>query len=148
VVDVETLDRTVTLGVEPDGSAGQLPDYHPFLRRWDQQCRPDPKEPESLYTSQGCEVEFSDATGEIWIDLEDGIQVAFEGGILRVGDYWLIAARTETGDVEWPQGEGGPQLMPPLGVDYAFAPLAVVRAVGSVEDLRRQFTPFAQPMVP
>ena len=29
VVDVETLDRTVTLGAAPDGSVGQVPERHP-----------------------------------------------------------------------------------------------------------------------
>ena len=143
VTDVETLDRTVTLGAEPDGSTGQVPGRHPFLRRWDQEYRADPKKPESLYTSSGCDVEFSDGGNDVWIDLEDGVQVAFGNGTLRVGDYWLIAARTETGDVEWPQADGAPQALPPLGVDYAFAPLAVVKAAGSVDDLRATFKPLA-----
>ena len=70
-----------------------------------------------------------------------------------MGDYWLIAARTETGDVEWPQvvvdpaaaipQAAGPQALPPLGVDYAFAPLEIVRA-GGVDDLRLQFAPLAK----
>ena len=143
VTDVETLDRTVTLGAEPDGSTGQVPSLHPFLRRWDQDRHGDPKKPESLYSSQGCDIEFSGDGNDVWIDLEDGIQVAFTNGNLHVGDYWLIAARTETGDVEWPQADGGPQALPPLGVDYAFAPLAIVRAAGSVDDLRRAFKPLA-----
>jgi len=138
VVDVDTLDRTVTLGADPQNGVGQVTTDHPFLRRWDQQCRSDSTEPAGLYESRGCTVQFSDAD-TVWIDLEDGVQVAFEKGILRVGDYWLIPARTETGDVEWPQEAAGPKALPPFGVEYAFAPLAIVRGAGSVDDLRRSF---------
>ena len=42
-------------------------------------CRPTSDAPETLYTSQGCDVQFSEAN-DIWIDLEDGIQVAFRNG--------------------------------------------------------------------
>ena len=144
VVDVDALDRTVTLGADPQDGVGEMPERHPFLRRWDQQCRSD-STPTGLFESNGCEVEFTEVGGDpIWIDLEDGIQVAFESGVLRVGDYWLIAARTETGDIEWPQEAGGPKAMPPLGVDYAFAPLAVVRGTGTVDDLRLSFAPLAK----
>jgi hypothetical protein len=105
VVDVDTLDRTVTLGADPANAVGEVPADHPFLRRWDQQC---PTEPTSLYESQGCEIQFSEAE-TVWIDLEDGIQVAFETGVLRVGDYWLIAARTETGDISGRSSDGEPK---------------------------------------
>jgi hypothetical protein len=81
-----------------------------------------------------------------WIDIEDGVQVAFPSGHnVRIGDYWLVAARTETGDVEWPRdNDGSPIAVPPMGIDYAFAPLAIVRpAPAQPLDLRRQFKPLA-----
>jgi hypothetical protein len=143
VVDVEPLDRTVTLGDLPDGSVGQVAADHPFLRRWDQESRSGDRAPEDLFSSHGIEVRFEDADGDHWIDLEDGIQVAFQNGILRVGDYWLIAARTETGDVEWPLEDGDPQPQPPFGVDYHFAPLAIIRPANTIDDLRRTFKPLA-----
>ncbi|MET8336010.1 DUF6519 domain-containing protein [Streptosporangium canum] len=48
---------------------------------------------------------------ETWLDLESGVQVYFERGAdYRAGDYWLIPARVETGDVEWPRTGGGDPL--------------------------------------
>ena len=45
----------------------------------------------------------------------------------RTGDYWLIAARTETGDVEWPRAsDGAPEALGPGGVRHHYAPLAVI----------------------
>lgn len=68
------------------------------------------------------------ALGE-WLELEDGVQIRFSSaGTFRPGDYWLVAARTATADVEWPRDdEGAPQPRPPLGIEHAWAPLAVVR---------------------
>ena len=37
------------------------------------------------------------------MELEDGVQIEFDGGTFAVGDYWLIPARTLTGRVEWPR---------------------------------------------
>jgi hypothetical protein len=44
----------------------------------------------------------------------------------RTGDYWLIPARTATGDVEWPGDVGDPEAQPPHGIDQHYAPLAIV----------------------
>ena len=42
-----------------------------------------------------------------WIDLEDGVQVWFPPRQeYQSGDYWLIPARTATGNIEWPQEPG------------------------------------------
>src|ERR1022692_1133469 len=48
-------------------------------------------------------------TPGVWIDLENGIQVQFAPGAFQSGDYWLIPARTATGQIEWPPcgGDGG-----------------------------------------
>ncbi|MEA5621528.1 DUF6519 domain-containing protein [Nostoc sp. UHCC 0251] len=89
-------------------------EQHPLLRRWD---------------SRKICVELSDIK-EQWIQLEDGVEVQFEEGFYQVGDYWLIPARTATGDVEWPKQRNGNKLIPvaqkPHGVAHYYAPLAVI----------------------
>ena len=71
-----------------------------------------------------------------WLPLEDGIEIEFEMSTpgaphrYRVGDYWLIPARTVTADVDWPQGTKGPRPMPPAGVEHHYAPLAIVDVTG------------------
>jgi hypothetical protein len=142
VMDVEPLDRTVRLSAAPDG-VGQVAARHAFLRRWDQQPRPDGSK--VVAPGNGLEVRFASGGKDIWIDLEDGVQVAFQPGMLRVGDYWLIPARTETGDVEWPGEAANPEPLPPMGIDYAFAPLAVVRPGNNIDDLRMEFAPTSKP---
>ena len=47
----------------------------------------------------------------------------------RTGDYWLVPARTATGDVLWPQqvaadGTSSPAPRPPAGIEHVYAPLA------------------------
>src|SRR5262249_39756584 len=99
-----------------------------------------------------------------WLDLEDGVQIQFEppdtGQPLtqyRTGDYWLIPARTATGDVEWPTDMGkdsqGNNVLahlakPPDGVAHHYAPLGVIGVVAQAPithdgDCRKQFTPVA-----
>lgn len=122
---VQAVDRVsyqVTLGV-PEGTA--LPVYdedsttHPLLRRWDQGA-------DALPVREGS-----------WIDLEDGVQVYFEpGGTYRTGDYWMIPARTATGDVLWPtevrdDGTAAPQALPPHGIRHHYAPLARISLDGA-----------------
>jgi hypothetical protein len=147
VMDVEPLDRTVTLSATSE-DVGHVASRHPFLRRWDHQAgpgRPKIGDGGALHvqlldtepTASGPGPKESD-----WVDLEDGVQVKITQGRLRPGDYWLIPARTETGDVEWPGDPADPAALPPMGVDYAFAPLAIVRADGVVS-LRKEFAPLA-----
>jgi hypothetical protein len=83
-----------------------------------------------------------------WFTLEDGIKIQFQpGGHYRTGDYWLIPARTATGDVEWPGPVGDPEPRPPHGIDRYLAPLAIIRVVdGRVQvqtDFRLAFAPLA-----
>ena len=87
-------------------------------------------------------------TGGTWIALEDGVEVRFEPGDYQVGDYWLIPARTATGDVEWPvDGATPPQplALPPAGIDHHYCRLAVLERTATefqlVEDCRRLFPP-------
>ncbi|MFG6096234.1 DUF6519 domain-containing protein [Leptothoe sp. ISB3NOV94-8A] len=91
---------------------GINPDYHPKLRRWD-----------------------GAATGGLpvsadWTSLEGGIQVLFSEGTYKTGDYWLIPARTATGQIEWPVTDTPvptpiPQL--PLGIDHQYCRLAIAQ---------------------
>ncbi|HTP11305.1 MAG TPA: DUF6519 domain-containing protein [Anaerolineae bacterium] len=129
VDEVDPLDMVVTLRVS---TGTQLPVYneqattHPLLRRWESGDVPlvedDP------------------------LDLESGIVIQFhsaEGNepapSYRTGDYWLIPARTATGDVEWPGPVGAPETRPPHGVNHHYAPLAVVVGV-TAHDVRTRFS--------
>lgn len=87
-------------------------------------------------------------------DLEDGIRVAFGAGEFRVGDHWLIPARTVRlvygvsalgGTIEWPTtAAGDPIPQQPLGPHPHVTTLAVVERSGAaagswvlVSDCRR-----------
>jgi predicted flap endonuclease-1-like 5' DNA nuclease len=83
-----------------------------------------------------------------WIDLEDGVQVYFEpDGSYRTGDYWLVPARTATGNVLWPTNEeNAPEALPPHGIEHHYAPLARLSLDGSGnvtcgDDCRCSFDP-------
>ncbi len=104
---------------------------HPFLRRWDQ------REDHGV-TLRGAIPIVEDR----WIDLEDGIQVRFvPGRSYRTGDYWLIPARTKTGEIEWPRDEGGPECLRPSGIVHHYAPLALIDVdrgeIEVIDDYRR-----------
>ena len=80
----------------------------------------------------------------VWLDLEDGIQIQFQAGVYRAGDYWLIPARTATGDVEWPAmptDPDKPDAVLPHGVRHHFAPLAYLESATKMADLRHEFVP-------
>jgi hypothetical protein len=145
---VDSLDMEVTLEV-PQGS--KLPDYeasrHPLLRRWDHK-EGDP--------TLGAPHMAKDGTLLLeegkWLNLEDGVQIYFQavsgngGHSYCSGDYWLIPARTATGDVEWPRDDAGaPLARPPDGVEHHYAPLAIIQVssgtVQVVEPCRRGLTP-------
>jgi hypothetical protein len=79
-----------------------------------------------------------------YFDLEDGVQIRFAPGTYRTGDYWLIPARTTSGDVEFPDD---PQL--PLGVPHQAAALGILqRDVAGVwrvvRDCRNLFPPLTR----
>lgn len=79
--------------------------------------------------------------------LEYGVQVRFAAGTYRAGDYWLIPARTATGDIEWPRdaATNDPLLLPRHGAYHHFAKLALLRFDGSawslLHDCRSLFPP-------
>jgi len=140
VVEVDRVEMRVTLEGQLPGETGQDMDKHPLLRRWEQKASDD-----------------EDLRGGVplvekkWLDLEDGIQIRFgEGGTYQTGDYWLIPARTELGDVWLPFDRHGGT---PDGIDHAYAPLAFIStgAGGVVDnnvvDCRRSFEALARPVV-
>ncbi|MBJ6762757.1 hypothetical protein JGU66_18490 [Myxococcaceae bacterium JPH2] len=86
-----------------------------------------------------------------WIALESGIQVAFRPGTYRTGDYWLIPARTVTGDVEWPLDDSrAPAFEHRQGIVHHYCALAMFeRQAGDggwslMHDCRRLFPPLTQ----
>jgi hypothetical protein len=92
------------------------------------------------------QVQESAAGNDVWIDLEDGVQIRFTtGGEYRTGDYWLIPARVATGNIEWPQDHKlNPQPLPPHGVEHHYALIGWVERTGgktNVLDLRCEFRP-------
>lgn len=141
---IDYADLRVELENSPTTDTGEHPDLHPFLRRWDQQ-EPLPGGGGPALAADNA-LKVVESSGTRWIDLEDGIQVQFQpGGTYSRGDFWLIPARTETGDVEWPTVNGEPQSRPPAGVIDHIAPLAIVTGTSSIVELRCLFKRLACP---
>lgn len=86
-------------------------------------------------------------TDQSWLNLEDGVQVQFSGGLYKTGDYWLIPARTATADVEWPidPSTNLPATELPSGILHHYCRLAVLKNDGatwtSITDCREIFPP-------
>jgi len=141
VVELDVAGRRVQLSGEPGPDTGHLAARHPYLRRWDHRAAGTRGAPGIV------EGALQLAEGS-WIDLEDGVQVWFAtGGSYRPGDYWVVAARTRDGDVEWPRDTAGiPLLAPPHGPRYHYAPLAWIPSDGPATDLRHAFGPLAYPI--
>ena len=132
---IHSVDRpnmTVTLEGALTSNVGRDPAKHPLLRRWDHK-EGDPDEG-GLRLSGGAALIIEDK----WLKLEDGVKIQFQKPDVkqplndyRSGDFWLIPARTATGDVEWPreydsQGKPIPIAKPPDGITHHYAPLAVI----------------------
>lgn len=114
---------------------------HPKLRRWDQL-----DQSAAPVTDQGLKT----AVG--WLPLEDGLSVQFSAGPYRTGDYWLIPARTATGEIEWPPFEVpnlNPQPQPRLGTEHHYCRLALIRVLEKaldqdITDCRKRFPPLTE----
>jgi len=111
--------RRITLKVAPTplsgGADGVDRTLHPKLRRWDQ----------SGNTAAATGVGVTGA----WIPLEDGVEVQFGTGSFRTGDFWVIPARTATGEIEWPPfaiPNTAPAPQPPRGIAHHFCRLALL----------------------
>jgi hypothetical protein len=124
------------LTIDPDTATGPVDraefPQNPKVRRWDSPAEIKIETP---------------ATNSGFIALEDGVEVKFEAGMYRTGDYWLVPARTATGDVEWPLSpspDARPRPQPPLGVRHHYARLGLIglnprTSQLSVQDCRKVF---------
>ena len=111
--------------------------FHPKVRRWD---------------SAGVTAATIPGTNDGFLPLEDGVEVKFASGTSKTGDYWLIPARTDHGDIEWPQDSASPsnplpQL--PYGIVHHFCRLAIIEVDASgdatlIEDCRPVFPPLTE----
>ncbi|HEX5606796.1 MAG TPA: DUF6519 domain-containing protein, partial [Candidatus Binatia bacterium] len=138
LLQIDTVDpaaRQITLAGSAQDRA-HLPNLK--LRRWDQI---------KDANADGVNV----AQGN-WVDLEGGIQVNFSGGSYRAGDYWLIPARTLTGEIEWPPYEmpnTQPIPQPPRGIRHHYCRLGILEVddngvIDSVSDCRNVFPPLTE----
>jgi hypothetical protein len=135
---VSVIDRdemSVTLQGATGISAGANSKNHALLRRWDQ--KPGNSDDRDLKLGVDNAAEIVEGRGDNnWLTLEDGIQIQFvkpaingsgEIAAYRSGDYWLIPARTATGDIEWSHDANGiPQAQAPNGIKHHYAPLGIV----------------------
>jgi uncharacterized protein DUF6519 len=95
-----------------------------------------------------------------YIELEDGVEVRFEldpnsatpdVATFHVGDFWLIPARTITGDILWPRQQSGGTIIPlaqkPAGIRHHFTCLASFFLPGFTNyvDCRKKFPPLTDP---
>lgn len=94
---------------------------------------------------------------EGYLPLEAGIEVRFELGEYRTGDYWLIPARAFigefSGDIEWPRAGSTPLstplALPPHGVEHHYCKLALVeigadKSFKILSDCRDLFPPLTR----
>jgi len=140
VQSIDTENRTVTLKESPEKITSFAESKHPYLRRWDHVDG----------DNRGLKL-IETQSGQSWLELEDGILIKFDSGgkvedkyehdnnyarrelpehdMYRTGDYWLIPARTVTGNIEWPQdSDGKPEFVNPHGIVHHYAPLALLDA--------------------
>lgn len=171
LLKVTVVDRVkiqVTLESTPSCEVGQGLTKHPLLRRWDHKGwdhkAGDPSKG-GLELQDGAAIIKEGTDDNAWLNLEDGVQICFkpvppnngneEKHLYRTGDYWLIPARTATGDVEWPQvSDDGPQAVPPDGVEHHYAPLAIISidgdgdgSVSVKDDCRNEIEPCGKPIL-
>ncbi len=106
------------------------------LRRWDQ---------------SGDHTSASGVAMDVdWVELESGIEVLFSDGTYSAGDFWLIPARTATGEIEWPPyavPNTAPIPQPPQGIHHDYCRLAqldVENGAATLLDCRREFPHLTQ----
>ena len=133
----------VMLSGLPTSNVGKDLKKHPYLRRWDQKAGGiELQNDGSAAVKEGnCEKD--------WLVLEDGVQIQFNSADpanhYRTGDYWLIPARTATGDVVWPQSDGEPKAMPPRGIEHHYAPLGIISYVSGALTVKADCRPKLKP---
>ena len=124
VMEIDPAGQRITLDRSP--TIDDSPAVHPLLRRWEQKQQTHKQDGGATWSDGAISIVESDADELGWITLEDGLQVQFQPGNYRTGDYWLIPARTATGDVEWPLDAGKPSAIEPHGVGHHYAPLMLM----------------------
>jgi hypothetical protein len=85
---IDPHDLRVGLEGAPVGTAGQDPESHPFLRRWDQRAPLIGNGAPTLAGDNALHVVEGD---DHWIDLEDGVQIRFAPGgrlLAHPGTHW------------------------------------------------------------
>jgi len=145
-IDVTTntviLEKPLVAGTFPvDAQQRTIPARNTRVRRWDQAGK--------VFDAAGNELSDLSAasadgtikipTGATEVLLENGIVVRFRldptAGQFRVGDHWVMAARTVDGSVE------ALDKAPPRGTHAHYAPLALVTFPATVDDCRTIFPP-------
>lgn len=147
LLQVVTIDRDsswVTLSGKPEPEKDVK--RHCLLRRWE--------------GITGIKEKATNDQNDPWIDLEGAIQIQFQKDAevdskpvheYRTGDYWLIPARTATGDVEWPGPKDDPKACEPHGITHHYAPLAIITVtdegvqVANNGDCRNCFDAWTEP---
>jgi hypothetical protein len=147
VMKVDPVELTVTLSGAPPEDVGRDLNKHPLVRRWDQQQGDKTRGGLQIANDGAALVVESDTD---WLNLEDGIQIRFPPltGTYFTGNYWLVPARTATGDIQWPKKNNVPRELEPLGIQHHYAPLAIVQIADAkgafpITDLRHFFGPAA-----
>ncbi len=119
-IDPATATGTVDLADFPNG---------PKVRRWDG--------------------DGETVVRNVFLPLEDGVEVRFAAGTYATGDWWLIPARTATADVEWPQSAANnPLPQPARGIRHHVCRLAMVELKAGkwtvLSDCRNLFPPLTE----
>lgn len=148
VVDRDEMSVTVDGTTEILADAGSK--NHALLRRWDQKPGNSDDRDLVLGADNAAKIPVEGTGNNNWLTLEDGIRIQFVKNddadqsvrsSYHTGDYWLIPARTATGDIEWEQDENGnPKAQPPNGIEHHYAPLGVIDN-GDLTDCRRKLNP-------
>ena len=122
-------------GIEIQFQKPNKPHWYQNLKRWDKK--------DGNYNELSVKKSSTDGDNT---SFEDGMKIQRPKPnklhLYQTGDYWLIPARTVTGDVEWPGREDDPHALPPQGVKHHYAPLGKIEvdSSGTVtvkDDLRR-----------
>ncbi|MEM9007241.1 MAG: DUF6519 domain-containing protein [Cyanobacteria bacterium P01_F01_bin.86] len=145
VTNIDFVTQQVTLSSALEIDMDRDRPQQPYLRRWDHK-ESNPSYGGHKLASNGAIPVTLEGDSNQWQMLEDGIQVQFQQGVYRPGDYWLIPARTATGDIEWPRESSGASLaISPHGVRHYYAPLAIVVSndggTSEAVSCRKQFVP-------
>ncbi len=127
------------LTIDPGGQSVTYSNFaaNPKIRRWDM-----PADVGEIIVTTGAVA---------WTELELGVQIRLKAGTFRPGDYWLIPARTITGDIAWPRTAATPPQpipQPPAGVKHHYCRLALFDFAGGTwtkrDDCRTLFPPLTQ----